>query len=98
VVSGSLRYGVYIMMSRTQLTLDSRLLRRAKARASEFGISLAEYVRRLVARDLQGPPPAVDPSIVFNLGNSGGSDVARSKDPMVAEAVHAGRGSARSAT
>jgi len=79
------------MMSRTQITLDPRLLRRARQRAGEFGISLAEYVRRLVAADLEGPHPVVDPSLVFDLGTSAGADIGRDKDRMVAEAVAAGR-------
>jgi hypothetical protein len=32
--------------------MDPVMLRRAHARAAELGISLAEYLRRLVARDL----------------------------------------------
>jgi hypothetical protein len=79
------------MMTRTQIALDPRLLQRARQRANEFGISLAEYVRRLVAADLEGPQPPVDPSVVFDLGSSAGADVARDKDRMVAEAVAAGR-------
>lgn len=57
-----------------------------------MGISLAEYVRRLLARDLDRPTPRADPSAVFDLGDSGGSDVARDKDRMLGEAV-AGDGS-----
>ena len=62
------------------------MLRDARERAEELGISLAEYVRRLVAADLEGEEPPVDPSVVFNLGSSGGSDVARDKDAMLREA------------
>jgi hypothetical protein len=51
-----------------------------------MGVSLAEYVRRLVARDLGGQQPAANPAMVFDLGASGGSDVARDKDAMLAEA------------
>lgn len=54
-----------------------------------MGISLAEYLRRLVAEDLEGPRHSTDPSAVFNLGDSGGSDVARLKDEYVGEAVEA---------
>jgi len=42
------------MTSRNQITLDPELQRRARKRASDLGISLAEYFRRLVARDLGG--------------------------------------------
>lgn len=74
------------MMSRTQVTLESQTHRRARQRASELGVSLAEYVRRLVARDLVGPEAKVDVTCVFDLGRSGNSDVAKKKDSMIAEA------------
>lgn len=77
------------MMSRIQITLDSELQRKGRERASQMGISFAEYVRRLVARDLHEEQPEVDPSLVFDLGDSGGSDVARHKDAMIAEAMAA---------
>jgi hypothetical protein len=75
------------MMSRTQVTLEAELQRRARKRAAELGISFAEYVRRLVARDLKAPERRVDPSAIFDLGNSGGTDIARNKDRMLGEAV-----------
>ncbi|MGH7563258.1 MAG: hypothetical protein ACREK5_02410 [Gemmatimonadota bacterium] len=78
-------------MIRTQITLDRELRNRARKRAAELGISLAEYIRRLLARDLSGSQPRSDPSIVFDLGDSGGSDVASYKDEMVGEAAWAGR-------
>lgn len=77
------------MMSRTQITLDPELQRRARHRAAQLGISLAEYLRRLVARDLTEREPTTDPSVVFNLGRSAGADVARAKDQMLGEAVAA---------
>ena len=83
------------MLTRTQILLDSHALKEARRRAAESGISLAEYVRRLVARDLGGAARVADPSLVFNLGDSGGSDVARRKDAMVAEALAAERGARR---
>ncbi len=67
------------------------MLRRAQARAAEQGISLAEYVRRLVAHDLGERPRGVGPEAVFDLGRSGGSDVAADKDRMIAEAFSAER-------
>jgi hypothetical protein len=76
-------------MVRTQISLDSELHRRARARATERGISLAEYVRLLLAADLdEGRPPA-DVSALFNLGSSGGSNIARDKDEMIGEAIEA---------
>ena len=84
-------YDVPIMMARTQITLEPEMRRRARDRAGELGISFAEYVRRLVARDLRQPEQRVDPSAVFDLGNSGGADVARDKDAMLAAATAAER-------
>jgi hypothetical protein len=83
------------MMARTQISLDVETQRRARRRANELGISFAEYVRRLVARDLTEPPRQVDPSLVFDLGDSGGGNIARDKDAMVGEAVAASRKPAR---
>jgi hypothetical protein len=84
------------MMSRTQISLDPELQQRARRRAARLGVSFAEYVRRVVARDLEDRRrPAGDPSLVFALGASRGADVARDKDTMIAEAVAAGRGERR---
>ena len=83
------------MMSRTQITLEPEAQRRARQRASDLGVSLAEYVRRLVARDLGGRPAAADPSAVFDLGASDGSDIAANKDPMLAKAYATERRRAR---
>lgn len=74
------------MMTRTQLSFEGDMLRQARRRAKERGISLAEYVRRLVAADLKDDSPPADPSTVFNLGSSRGSDIARHKDTMIAGA------------
>ena len=79
-----------IMMSRTQITIEPELQRRARRRASDLGVSFAEYVRRLVARDLGGAQPAADPAVVFDLGASDGADVAANKDAMLAEAFASG--------
>ena len=38
-------------MARTQITLEPEIQRRARQRAGDLGVSFAEYVRRLVARD-----------------------------------------------
>lgn len=78
-------------MARTQLSFDRETLSRARRRASEMGISLAEYVRRLVDADLEARPPAPSPGVVFDLGSSGGSDIAAHKDRMIGEAMARGR-------
>jgi len=80
-----------IMMARTQITLDPENHRRARRRAAELGISLAEYLRRLVARDIAPRMPRMDPSGIFDLGDSGGSDIARFKETYLGKAVSAGR-------
>ena len=79
-------YDGNIMMSRTQITLESQTHRRARQRASELGMSLAEYMRRLVARDLAGPETKTDVTCIFDLGDSGGSDIKKDKDSMIGNA------------
>ncbi|HEX3068381.1 MAG TPA: hypothetical protein VHX14_07385 [Thermoanaerobaculia bacterium] len=79
------------MMVRAQVTLDREMYRRARKRASELGVSFAEYVRRLVALDIPVPQKKADPSILFALGRSNGSDVAANKAVMIAEAFAAKR-------
>jgi hypothetical protein len=74
------------MMSRTQITLEKELQKQAHKRASEIGVSFAEYVRRLVARDLVRPETKVDLTCVFDLGVSGRGDIATEKDSMIGEA------------
>ena len=85
------------MMSRSQISFESEVQRRARMRASDLGVSLAEYIRRLVARDLGSSQAAVGPAAVFDLGASGGSDVARNKTAMVAEAFASRHAKARRA-
>lgn len=80
------------MMLRTQITLSPEAHRRARSRAAALGISLAEYMRRLVDRDLGEPVrPKVDISVIFDLGDSGGSDIANHKDEYIGEAFEAMR-------
>ena len=79
------------MMSRTQVSLDPELQERARQRAARLGVSFAEYVRRVVKRDLGQVRPRRDAAAVFDLGSSGGADVARHKDEMVGRAVAAAR-------
>lgn len=83
------------MMERTQITLEAEMQRRARQRASELGISLAEYVRRLLARDLRRPKAVIEVDRIFDLGDSGGSDIAKNKDSMIAESLKVLRRRAR---
>jgi hypothetical protein len=77
-----------IVMSRTQITLEHAVQRRARQRATDLGISLAEYFRRLVARDLACPEVPANVDRIFDLGNSDASDIARNKDSMIAKAFY----------
>jgi hypothetical protein len=77
------------MMARTQITLETEMQRRARQRASELGVSLAEYFRRLVARDLTRPRATIEVDRIFDLGHSGGSDIAKDKDAMITESLGA---------
>ena len=74
------------MMARTQITLDPEMQHRARQRASDLGVSMAEYVRRLVSRDLGRSMPGPNPACLFDLGASGGSDISNNKDAMLFEA------------
>lgn len=77
------------MTTRTQITMDPEMQRRAHAKAAELGISFAEYVRRVIANDLGEPKPKADISIFFDLVDDDGppTNIARDKDKMIGEAV-----------
>jgi hypothetical protein len=76
------------MMSCTQITLEPETHRRARQRASDLGVSLAEYLRQLVKRDLGGTQKKADISCIFDLGRSSApSNIAKNKDQMIAEAI-----------
>ena len=62
-------------MSRTQTTSEAKVQRRAPRRAADP-----------VARNLGGAQAGPGPAAVFDLGSSGGSDIAKEKDTMIAEA------------
>jgi hypothetical protein len=75
------------MMARAQIALEREFHRRARKRAGELGVSFAEYVRRLVERDLSHPQTVAGVESLFDLGSSGGSDIAKHKHAMIEEAV-----------
>jgi hypothetical protein len=76
------------MNTRSQITLDPELQRRAHAKAAELGISFAEYIRRLLTNDLGEPKAKADISVVFDLVDEGPpTNIARDKDKMIGEAV-----------
>ena len=60
-----------------------------KRKAADLGISMAEYIRRLVERDLGGANGQVDISAIVALGDSGVSDIAADCRRATAEAVEA---------
>jgi hypothetical protein len=77
------------MMARVQIAIPPEEHRRARRRAAELGISFAEYVRRLVAQDLGGARATTATDSLFDLGDSGGSDVAEQKDRYLRDAFSA---------
>lgn len=84
-------HDVATMTQRTQITLDSEQHRKVRRRAAELGISMAEYLRTIIDRELDEPASRGDVSAILGLGDSGGSDVARHKDEYVNAAVVASR-------
>ena len=80
----------FMMRMRNQVTMDPDLLRRAKAKAAQLGLSFSEYVRRLITYDLDTPRGKADVSVMFDFCDSGEpTDVARDKDKLIGEAVWA---------
>ena len=79
------------MMARVQVALSPEEHRRARARAAELGISFAAYVRRLVAQDLGELRATRGTDAIFDLGDSGGSDVAHHKHGYVGDAFGSAR-------
>jgi hypothetical protein len=77
------------MMVRTQISLSAEDHRRAKARAAERGVSLAEYIRQLVAGDLDEPRAKGDITRLFALGESSDSNVSENIHSYVGEAIGA---------
>lgn len=76
------------MNIRVSIALEVDTLRRARAKAAALGISFAEYIRRLVARDLGATEPKPDISCVFDLIDEGPpTNIARDKDKMIGQAA-----------
>ena len=74
---------------RTQIDLESEQHALVKRKAADLGISMAEYIRRLVERDLAQAGPRSDISAIFGIGDSGGSDIAVDRKGATAEAIAA---------
>lgn len=81
------------MLVRTQIQLEADEHRRAKLRSAELGVSLSEYIRRLLRRERDANSEKSDLSgitALFGLGSSDEpSDIANSKDRYIGEAVEA---------
>ena len=74
---------------RTQIDLESEQHALVKRKAADLGISMAEYIRRLVERDLAQTGSSSDISAIFGIGDSGGSDIAVDRKQATAEAIAA---------
>ncbi|WP_419553079.1 hypothetical protein [Candidatus Poriferisodalis sp.] len=73
---------------RTQIALEPEQHVQVKQKAASLGITMAEYIRRLVDRDLGRVDTNADVSAIVGIGSSGGSDIAAEGTVMaVAEAV-----------
>ena len=72
---------------RTTIVLPDDHHAEAKCKAASDGISLSEYICRLVAGDLEPDSRRGDPSVIFGLFDSGGSRVADGKQAMISEAI-----------
>ena len=86
------------MNIRMQVTIPEQDHARATARAGALGISFAEYLRRLVLKDLEDLPDRPQPDVrgLFGIGDSGGGDVGRHKDAYLGEALAAAKARASS--
>ncbi|MDE0606797.1 MAG: hypothetical protein OXH78_06555 [Acidimicrobiaceae bacterium] len=80
---------------RTQIHLESEQHALAKRKAVDLGISMAEYIRRLVEQDLAQTSPNSDITAIFGIGDSGGSNIAVDRKTATAEAITAHRDARR---
>ena len=72
---------------RIQIALEAEQLAKVKRNAADLGISMAEYIRSLIDRDLAVSQTHADISAVFGLGSSGGSDIAAEGKSGISEAI-----------
>jgi len=76
---------------RTQIALEAEQHAQARSKAASLGISMAEYIRRLVDQDLRRGGAFADVSAVIGIGRSGGSDIASESRAATEEAIAAVR-------
>ena len=74
---------------RSQIDLEAEQHALAERKAADLGISMAEYIRRLVERDLRQAGAVTDIAAIFGIGDSGGSDIAVDRKGSTAEAITA---------
>ena len=74
---------------RMQIALEAEQHALVKRKAADLGISMAEYIRRLVESDLAQSSPRPDISAIFGIGDSGGGDIAVDRRGATAEAISA---------
>ncbi len=80
------------MTSRMQITLDPTTRAKIRRRAESVGVTVAEYVRRVIAADLGGEPSRSNVAELFDLDRSAEStDIAKDKRAMIAGAIEAGK-------
>ncbi|MCY3805578.1 MAG: hypothetical protein OXG91_03670 [bacterium] len=74
---------------RTVITLSDEVHARAKQRAADLGISFAEFVRRLLDRELDAPAPQAGIDSICGMVAGTPFDMARDGDRVIAGARHA---------
>ena len=74
---------------RTQIALEPEQHAMARRKAADLGISMAEYIRQLIDRDLAVSKPQADLSAIIGIGDSGGSDIAVDRISKTGEAIEA---------
>ncbi|MDE0268573.1 MAG: hypothetical protein OXI96_06010 [Acidimicrobiaceae bacterium] len=88
---GRVDTAVMIWCMRTRVALEAEQHAMVKRKAAALGISIAEYIRRLIDRDLAVSENEPDISDIFGLGDSGGSDIAVDRKNATAQALVAHR-------
>lgn len=72
-----------------QVMLDTGQQQRARRRAAEAGLTLSEYIARLVREDLESWTPEADASAVIAVADTPTSDVPPHAGMYIGEAVAA---------
>lgn len=72
---------------RTQIALSQEQHAGVRRKAGELGISMAEYIRRLVDQDLVETRTHADLTSITGLFNTGGSDIAKERPQAIRTAI-----------